>query len=496
MKTGPMAKSTPAAQVRKRLSHPVVDADGHWLELFPVYFEFVEGVAGPGAVDAFRRLLKEGTFLRWYQLSAEQRREQRVMRPPAWAFPFTAGIRTPSMVPGLYYDSLDEWGIDVALIYPSMGLMLPGVRDQDLRRALVRGYNSMVAELFAPYRDRIIPAAICCMHTPGEAMDEAGHAVNALGLKLLMINGAVPRTAAGGDPGAGGSPYIDNLAMDSPYDYDPVWRKFIELKVTPTNHAGSIGWMDRNSPSSFVANHLGHFANGNHSFAKALFMGGVTRRHPGLNMAFLEGGVGWACSLYADLCGHWSKRNRRFLEDWCKPTLLDLAQVRTQLEKYAGRDVRLQGKIERILDGNLDCMEPDVPLQELVDREPDVDEFPGLGINGPEDVRKLFCANFYFGCEADDPATAWAYSPPFREAGLKPVFGSDISHFDVEDPREVLAEAWEQVEKDWLNEEDFRAFTFSNAVRLHGGMNADFFRGTVVEKAAAAELKAAKELKA
>src|ERR1700683_2736065 len=34
-----------------------------------------------------------------------------------------------------------------------------------------------------------------------------------------------------------------------------------------------------------------------------------TRRFPSLKFAFLEGGVGWGCSLYNDLIGHWAKRN-------------------------------------------------------------------------------------------------------------------------------------------------------------------------------------------
>jgi hypothetical protein len=40
-----------------------------------------------------------------------------------------------------------------------------------------------------------------------------------------------------------------------------------------------------------------------------MFLGGVTRRFPGLNMAFLEGSAGWACLLYGDLLGHWEKRS-------------------------------------------------------------------------------------------------------------------------------------------------------------------------------------------
>jgi hypothetical protein len=68
---------------------------------------------------------------------------------------------------------------------------------------------------------------------------------------------------------------------------------------------------------------------------------------------------------------------------------------------------------------------------------------------------------------------------------LNAMLGSDIGHFDVPDMREVVPKAFEMVEQDLLDANGFRDFTFANAVRLHGGMNPDFFKGTVVEKAAA-----------
>ena len=62
-------------------------------------------------------------------------------------------------------------------------------------------------------------------------------------------------------------------------------------------------------------NHIGHFAAAGETFCKALFLGSVTRRFPDLKFAFLECGVGWACTLYSDLLGHWEKRNVRALID-------------------------------------------------------------------------------------------------------------------------------------------------------------------------------------
>lgn len=53
---------------------------------------------------------------------------------------------------------------------------------------------------------------------------------------------------------------------------------------------------------------------------------------------------------------------------------------------------------------------------------------------------------------------------------------------------EALAEAWELVENEILTPEQFRDFSFTNSVTLHGGMNPDFYQDTVVEAAAASVL--------
>jgi hypothetical protein len=51
-------------------------------------------------------------------------------------------------------------------------------------------------------------------------------------------------------------------------------------------------------------------------------------------------------------------------------------------------------------------------------------------------------------------------------ARLKPLFASDIGHWDVPDAREVLTEAWECVEDGLATEEDFREFTYGNVTEL------------------------------
>src|SRR5205085_3672402 len=97
-------------------------------------------------------------------------------------------------------------------------------------------------------------------------------------------------------------------------------------------------------------------------------------------------------------------------------------------------------------------------------------------------------------CEADDRMNAVAFGKgnPFR-CQLNEIYSSDIGHFDVIDMRDPLPEAYELVEDGHITKANFRDFVFANAVRLWGAQNPRFFEGTVVEKEAAAVLKAASQ---
>ena len=121
---------------------------------------------------------------------------------------------------------LDEYGIDLALVFPSIGLTLGrDLSDRDLANAVIRAYNVMAADTFAPYADRLIPAGVLSLAHPDDAIDQMTHAAS-LGLKVLVTGGTITRTIEEDadwqpDP-AKRRVYIDALAVDSPYDYDPV----------------------------------------------------------------------------------------------------------------------------------------------------------------------------------------------------------------------------------------------------------------------------------
>ena len=490
------ASLSKSAKVKAQLKHPVVDADGHWLELQPIFMDYLAEYAGAKMADRYRAAMEKSIGYNWYKVPAKDRDRARMRRQAWWSQPSNTEDRTAAMVPALLHDRLDAYGIDVSLVYPTLGfIVLATVNDPEVKAAVIRAYNVMAADMFRPYADRLIPAACISLDEPREAMAQLEHA-RSLGLKLMMMNGSVRRSL---DIDGDWQPdlakrrfWFDGFGLESAYDYDPVWKKCMELKVAVTVHTGTMGWPDRTSVNNFVFNHLGHFAQSHHLTARSLFMGGVTERFPKLNFGFLEGGTGWACNLYADIFGHWAKRNRKSMERHLKPTNFNRVKARRLMEQFTKGNKYFEKNMDEILARNLDPVEPNISQEQLVARDPKTDDFEHVKIKGPKDIARLFARNFYFGCEADDPMTMMAFD---ERAGLrvKALLGSDISHFDVIDATEVLEEAWEMVEHGLITEKNFREFTFTNVVELHGGMDPDFFKGTVVEAAAKKELVAAKK---
>ncbi len=218
------------------------------------------------------------------------------------------------------------------------------------------------------------------------------------------------------------------------------------------------------SPSSYVYNHIGGLATSHESLAKALFLGGVTRRFPTLRVGFLEGGVSWAASLFADLIGHWEKRNGEAIND-LDPDRLDVDTLMEFMNTYG--DEPVLARLDRIREY----------FSRPAGRPVEINESRATGIEKVEEFLDLFVPRFYFGCEADDPLVAWAFAEKINPLGarFRPIFGSDISHWDVPDMTEPVAEAHELVERGVIGPEEFREFMFLNPVRLHGGANPHFF---------------------
>ncbi len=448
--------------IRAGLAHPVVDGDGHLLESVPLLLQYVEKLGGSTASRGLVRFLQDV-----FTGPGDANRGEG--RGPWWPSPADADYQATVMAPGLLAESLDELGIDFSILYPSLGLALCTIPDDELRPLVCRAVNTMNAELCRPHSSRITPAAVIPMHRPNEAVMELHHSVEQLGLKVAMIPPAVARPLAAHPEAFPAVCRFDRFAMDSDYEYDSVWQTFVDLNLAVTSHGG-IGFRyfpaGLSSPTNYAFNHvLGH-AEMQESFCRSLIFGGVPKRFPKLRFGFLEGGIFWAIALLQAVEEHWEKRSARGLAVY-DPIGLDTARLGTLLERYGLPP------------------QPAVSLETGGEQPWVRDEFEDSGIENEQDLARMFREQFYFGCESDDRGVHRAVDAAGNPlgVGLRPVFSSDIGHWDVPRLTDVLPQSRALVDAGLLAEQDYGRFVFEYPVQLHTDMNPAFFEGTVVEDA-------------
>jgi predicted TIM-barrel fold metal-dependent hydrolase len=479
-----LRRETRSAEIRSQLDHPIIDADGHLLEFSPSFVDYLGKIGGAAFAD---RYLAKYRATGVAPMSEEERRRQRRRRGYWWAAPManTLDAVTPYL-PKLLCERMDTFGIDFSLVYPSSGLLIGAIADDEDRLIACRALNEMHAELYnREYGARLTVPAVLPMKRPEEAIAELEHVVGTLGFKAVMFPAGVWRPVQALHerfPGLSDARpdgiWLDNYGLDSEYDYDPVWSRCSELCVAATSHGAAAPgdpWGSR-SISNWTFNHIGNQPWQQSMLCKSLYIGGVSRRHPSLNFAFLECGVAWACTLLSDTVSHWEKRNVEALAN-VDPSRLDRQGASRLMLEYGGK--RFEGRSDQRI--NCFPMENDPPLP-----SESLDDFVHMQIAQKEDLGRLF-DNFYFGCEADDRMNALAFATRINRFGkrLNAIFSSDIGHFDVVDMTRVVEEAYELVEDEAMTPADFRDFTANNPIRLHGRMNPKFFEGTPVEGYAA-----------
>ncbi|MEE2970483.1 MAG: amidohydrolase family protein [Pseudomonadota bacterium] len=455
------------ADIRARLNHPVVDADGHMMECTFAVLDFVKQVGGADIAARYEDHLKATS-------SGQSRRAVWIGNSGPASID-----RATALLPRLYRSRLEDAGIDFGIVYGTHVLSVMRIDDDEIRPVVHRAMNMLYTDMFRDVQDRLTPVAVIPMHSPEEALAELDFAVGELGLKAIVMNAMIyrpaPEVAENAPEYAKYTMVPTSPAIDVGDRYDPVWAKCVELGVAPSCHNSFRGRGSTHaSPVNYVFNSLGSFGQGSEYFCRALFMGGVAHRFPTLKFAFLEGGAGWAAQLYNTLFEYWEKRNLDALRENLDPAKLDVDLLVEMFGKW-GNDYLTPERIraEPHQSSNSVLL---VPAEEL-------DDFAQTGVTKPEDIRDIFQRNFYFGSEADDTMTAVAFDESLNHFGIKlnAILGSDIGHWDVPDMTKVMVEAYEMVEDGHITEDDFRDFTYGNIVQMHAGMNPDFFKGTAVE---------------
>ena len=473
---------TEARKLRAGLKHPIIDADGHWAEFAPHMREEFRRIGGDTAVEALA--MASARIPNSLNMSVAERRRRRIGQEAFWFLPTKNTLdRATAMMPRLLYERLDDLGLDFCVIYPTAGL----------------GYYRLPPEQAAP---RPLSAPTTCSRRTSSARTPIGSFPprssrctrrrrrskswssrrQQLGYRVVHDGEPDPPADPRARRGASGGREVRRVVR-----HDRHRQRFTTTircgrsaascasRRASTTSARSI--LLRNSPSNFCYNHIGHFASASEAMAKALFFGGVTRRFPELNFAFLEGGVGWACSLFADLIGHWEKRNREALEN-TNPARLDRARLLALAEKYGKPAVVEAVRRGEGLDDNGDG----------TGGVEDLDDYSRCQITRKEDFTRPVRQALLLRLRGRRSDQRVGLQPARRNpmgARLNAFFSSDIGHFDVPDMTEVVPEAYELVEHGLLDDDDFRDFMFANAVRFWGEVNPDFFKGTVVEKQAA-----------
>ncbi|MDR2613804.1 MAG: amidohydrolase family protein [Candidatus Accumulibacter sp.] len=491
--------SSRSAKVRDLLDYPVIDTDIHTNEFSPLLEDYIHRYGGAKAVDTFREHEKIGlNYLanKWYKSSPQERLDHRINRPPFWTLPArnTYDLGTVAF-PQLLHERLGELGSDFGVVYPNITLFASVNGNDELRPILARALNHYNADLYRPYADRLTPVAVIPLHTPQEGIAELEFAVKELSLKTSIIPGAVRRpikALAQKYPReqypelARHIEYLDFFGIDSEYDYDPFWAKAIELGVNPTTHSGSQGWDSRNSPTNYMFNHIGHFADASEALAKALFFGGVTRRFPQLRVGLIEGGAGWGVDVFTHLVDRWVKRGRDAVQKY-DPSTVDKDFLYSLYEKY-GEDLNRGGRsfskdeIAYLAFGARGEYYATQP-------QPEFDDYALAGVESVEDIRDRFVPNFYFGTEADDRTLGLAFNAKAAPLNtqVNMFWSSDLGHWDVPEINTILADTFQLVEEGIITAENFKQLVFKGPYEFYTANNPDFFKGTAVEPLLPAE---------
>ncbi len=189
----------------------------------------------------------------------------------------------------------DREGIDVMVMYPSLGIGATSLRDLGFARGFTERYNRWVAGY--------------CKGAPGRL-----HAVGVVPLQDVEVTTPMLREIkALGLVGVTVPPTLRDRNLDHP-SLDPFFAETAALDLAVGVH-GAPG-MHVPTPGAdrfdnYVQVHCVSFPFDQMLAMTALILGGVLERHPKLRVAFLEAGVGWVPYFIERMDEHFEKRGRQ-----------------------------------------------------------------------------------------------------------------------------------------------------------------------------------------
>jgi len=181
---------------------------------------------------------------------------------------------------------MDRDGIDVALLYPSLGLSWQSeCEDADVSEAYCRAYNNWLLDFCKPYPDRLIAIAMISMVEVEGAVTELNRAAR-LGARGMMLSASSVNGRPYGDP------YFDSFWAAAQDLEMPVGIHVAGDPVFPGSHLYPLPEDPGYPPTPWWFTNV--MAPGNVMIAfTTLFEGSVFEGYPNLSVGVLESGSAW-----------------------------------------------------------------------------------------------------------------------------------------------------------------------------------------------------------
>lgn len=251
------------------MNHSVLDADGHVTESTAQVAKYLD--------EPYRRRPLNFQFYPW----------------DGWDRRLLGTLGDDGGDAETWLRALDKGGVETTILYPTLGLFMSFLKDREWAVAICRAYNSFMHEAFVTVNPRLKAVALLPVQDPDAAALELRRAVRELGLVGAML-------AADGT----------HLLGDA--RFTPIYEEADRLGVMLGIHASGshLGGAGVDLFPRFIQAHTCSHAFGQMRQFTSMIFEGVPERFPGLRIAFLEAGCGWAPYWMERMDDEFAKRGR------------------------------------------------------------------------------------------------------------------------------------------------------------------------------------------
>ncbi len=188
-------------------------------------------------------------------------------------------IRPGGYIPQEHMKDMDIDGVDVSIVFPTIGLALYGVPDSELLTSLIRNYNDWVAEFCSPFPKRLKGIGMVNIDNVQDGIKELERCAK-MGLAGALITVYPP----------------EDRSYDYP-EYEPLWAAAQDLAIPLNMHIGTNRphggqeFLDFESASRTFFSNVDHWIRMSLGY---LIFTGVFERYPKLQVGSVEMELSWA----------------------------------------------------------------------------------------------------------------------------------------------------------------------------------------------------------